>query len=1205
MAQNTPAQIITFYSYKGGTGRSMALANAAWILASQFKKVLVIDWDLEAPGLHRYFAPFLVDPQLTGTPGIIDFLRNFANESVRQGEAVKDSLSTLADITDYVQSLRWKGFQPGGTLDLVGAGKQDGGYATRVHSFNFDHFYTGLGGGAFLEAAKESMSAYDYVLIDSRTGVSDTSGICTVQMPETVVVCFTLNNQSIEGAASAAESIAQQRTTDGKVRVRILPVPMRTDTFEKAKLDRRKDFARRRFARFLEPLGEDYWKTVEVQYWPFYAYEEVLAVFGDKPNESSSSLLQSYEGLVSKISRDVVKQLKAPTQAEREHALLRYAKTDEWAAAPAPPVAAAPAHRTGFDLYLSQDEWVTKEATREALQSRQIVVTPTAARTVNQDNWADTVTEQMRQSSAFGALYERTGLTSWQRREWAVAVGVQRNCETPSGFPILALTQSSGRVPDAEWLSPNQVSLRHDDEVQAFARALVNHEYRAVPPNSNPFRGMDAYDERDAPIFFGRDQEIDQLSDYVDRHRLGFLRGASGVGKSSLVNAGLLPHMRRRSRPTWEVAAMTPYTNPFYDLASALVPMWSTEQTEANRALEISRLATGLQESGISLVRSLLQGTGVVHAEKILLVIDQAERLLLPTMANRDAFLRLVQATVDEPSFPIHFLLVVRPEAEAWFDERLGGIKDGMVLAPLTANQIVLISVGLHHLTGGQPHPWLTEELAREWAAHAPRLPLLGAWLRESWASAAAPPSPTEFVELMYQRYARTRGGEAAWEVARFVKWPMQEWSTLVEPAGTELSPLLGARLAYSNLGESVLKATVEIADRRLLAHPDVQKVEPDYTALVQAAAPSVVGGPQPSFTQLFQEQAEVNRLGGPPSVQAPSPAEFTAILQSHAKAADPIPRFEHAFGGLKAGVEHTAPVSTPRYVAIGAATALILAVSIFLVFQMRPPSNTADPIPTVPALVAAKRFEQAADACSKEPKAPDAYCAYAFRETGFYPQAILRYRAAIASTAQDSPELARLYAGLAYAQALRGRPQESLPAMDKAIRLSPNTAQFYDDRAFYRQAAGGDINASAADFRLALKLDAYLQTSRVGLADIEKRLGQTKAQNPIPVIRIALHYRSPSQEADADAIQAGLQRRGYRVDRPQLISGPNRNELRYTVLDDAPQAGRLLDEVDSLGYKFVLRRLEEKEARPRAGVFEIWLGLTLALPPANAPAKH
>ena len=52
-------QVVTFYSYKGGTGRTMALANVAWILAANGKRVLVVDWDLESPGLHRFFAPFI------------------------------------------------------------------------------------------------------------------------------------------------------------------------------------------------------------------------------------------------------------------------------------------------------------------------------------------------------------------------------------------------------------------------------------------------------------------------------------------------------------------------------------------------------------------------------------------------------------------------------------------------------------------------------------------------------------------------------------------------------------------------------------------------------------------------------------------------------------------------------------------------------------------------------------------------------------------------------------------------------------------------------------------------------------------------------------------------------------------------------------------------------------------------------------------
>src|SRR5881392_468367 len=77
-----PGSIVTFYSYKGGTGRSMTLANVAWLLANSGRRVLAIDWDLEAPGLHRYFEPFLSDKSLERSTGIIDFVRDFATAAV-------------------------------------------------------------------------------------------------------------------------------------------------------------------------------------------------------------------------------------------------------------------------------------------------------------------------------------------------------------------------------------------------------------------------------------------------------------------------------------------------------------------------------------------------------------------------------------------------------------------------------------------------------------------------------------------------------------------------------------------------------------------------------------------------------------------------------------------------------------------------------------------------------------------------------------------------------------------------------------------------------------------------------------------------------------------------------------------------------------------------------------------------------------------
>src|SRR5262245_14428336 len=300
--------IITFYSYKGGTGRSMAVANMAWILASSGKRVLTVDWDLEAPGLHRYYAPFLSDKDLTGSEGLIDLLIEFRDATaVGHAGAGEDNWhEAYADISPYVVSLDWD-FPRGGTLDLLPSGRQGASYSARINSFDWEAFYERRGGGVFLEAVKEKMRAdYDYVLIDSRTGVSDTSGICTVQMPDAVVVCFTLNNQGVKGSAAVANSIYEQRLRKGR-EIAIFPVPMRVEPFEKTKLDLRREYAKEMFKLFpshLPPQSRaQFQEDTQVKYLPYYAYEEILATFGNRPGESdTTSLLAPAERLTAYLT---------------------------------------------------------------------------------------------------------------------------------------------------------------------------------------------------------------------------------------------------------------------------------------------------------------------------------------------------------------------------------------------------------------------------------------------------------------------------------------------------------------------------------------------------------------------------------------------------------------------------------------------------------------------------------------------------------------------------------------------------------------------------------------------------------------------------------------------------------------------------------------------------------------------------------------
>lgn len=329
-------KIITFYSYKGGTGRSMALANTAWVLASNGKRVLVVDWDLEAPGLHRFFHPFLEDKQLTNSEGVIDFVMNCAAEAMTPAKnpveiPPDDWYVPHANILRYAFALEWEKFRPPGTLDFVPAGKQGPSYSDHVNAFNWKTFYNKLGGGRFIEAAKEWMKDnYDYILIDSRTGVSDTSGICTVQLPDILVLCFTLNSQGIEGTAAVAEAVdTKRRKLGGDLDFRIFPIPMRVERFEKDKLEMALEIAKNRFEEYLwhiEPEKQNpYWGHVEVFYEPFYAYEEILACFGDEPLQTTS-LLASIERITSYLTDQTVTQLQPVADYERRRVLSQYAR---------------------------------------------------------------------------------------------------------------------------------------------------------------------------------------------------------------------------------------------------------------------------------------------------------------------------------------------------------------------------------------------------------------------------------------------------------------------------------------------------------------------------------------------------------------------------------------------------------------------------------------------------------------------------------------------------------------------------------------------------------------------------------------------------------------------------------------------------------------------------------------------------------------
>ncbi len=188
----------TFYSYKGGVGRTTALINVAAELSRRGRKVLVVDFDLEAPGITSY--DFCA--KAATTPGVVDYICEY----------IKTSTAPSIDRFIHKCSLAFEG----DALDLwvMPAGLQDKKYKARLHSINWARLYAEQSGYLLLENLKAQWAETiepDYVLIDSRTGHTDVSGICTRQLPDAVVFTFKPNRQNLTGLKQIVEEVSSEK----------------------------------------------------------------------------------------------------------------------------------------------------------------------------------------------------------------------------------------------------------------------------------------------------------------------------------------------------------------------------------------------------------------------------------------------------------------------------------------------------------------------------------------------------------------------------------------------------------------------------------------------------------------------------------------------------------------------------------------------------------------------------------------------------------------------------------------------------------------------------------------------------------------------------------------------------------------------------------------------------------------------------------
>lgn len=523
-------QIVTFYSFKGGTGRTMALANVAWILAANGKRVLIADWDLESPGLHRFFQPFM-DARASDRPGIVNLVRRYAHamaeaeidpEALHRVESSKmaalPAINTMIDehigrLGGYVIPLSWQ-FPDNGALHFLSPGKQNNGdYQATLSSLDWDNFYNNLYGDRFLTVLRTFLkSRYHYVLIDSRTGHGDVAAICTEHLPDMVIDCFTLTNQGIDGAAMIAGEIKDHSDRD----ITILPVPMRIDHAQKEKVDAGLKYAGLKFEGLPTGMSEeerrDYWAVVEVPYRPSYAYEETLATFYDRPG-SLNGLLPYYQRIVALITGGEITTLPPREEWLRLRTRLLFSRTQS-------------SNPLEVVLDFSPEDQLWAEWIAGLLANAEITV-----------HWVDEIPASPEESQA---VARRVAIVS-------ESYAARMDESPPETLPDLLISVTEARVPGA--LADVPIIFLAGLPENRAADTLIDRldGRRPAEPESATstlsYPGGDRAQVQNIPTrnanFTGRDKDLRQLRDELRTRRMAVfqplvIHGLGGVGKTQV-----------------------------------------------------------------------------------------------------------------------------------------------------------------------------------------------------------------------------------------------------------------------------------------------------------------------------------------------------------------------------------------------------------------------------------------------------------------------------------------------------------------------------------------------------------------------------------------------------------------------------------------------------------------------------------------------
>jgi WD40 repeat protein/serine/threonine protein kinase/DNA-binding SARP family transcriptional activator len=251
----------------------------------------------------------------------------------------------------------------------------------------------------------------------------------------------------------------------------------------------------------------------------------------------------------------------------------------------------------------------------------------------------------------------------------------------------------------------------------------------------NPYKGLNTFQEADAPDFFGRERAVEKLiarlGEGGNKNRFLALVGPSGCGKSSLIRAGLIPAIRNGALPgseRWFIIAMMPGVHPMEALETALMKVAVSPPPNMLRSLK---------EDSLGLVRMIdrvlpaPKGADQNRTGDLLLLIDQFEEIFtrVPDEATRLHFLDSLQEAIAVHDSCLWVLITLRadfydrPLQYGEFGELLRTRTE--VILPMDSHELLQSITGPAARVGVEFEPGMAVAIATDIADQPGALPLL------------------------------------------------------------------------------------------------------------------------------------------------------------------------------------------------------------------------------------------------------------------------------------------------------------------------------------------------------------------------------------------------------------------------------------------------------------------------------------------------